>query len=226
MQVEIRHQPSFSVGRVTLSAGEVVKAEAGSMAAMSSGVEIESKMEGGLFKALKRSALGGESFFVTTYRGIEAGSWVDVAAALPGDMICIEITNERGLAVTKGAWLANEATVDMDTKWGGAKNLFGGEGGFIAHFTGAGKVVAASYGAMDLHELAAGEGFTVDSGHIVAYDDSVSLKPRTAGGVMTSVKSGEGLVVDLAGPGRVWTQTRNPGALVSWLTTELPFTRQ
>lgn len=226
MQVEVRHQPAFAVARVTMSAQESVKAESGAMAAMSHGVDVQAKMEGGIFKALKRSVLSGESFFVTTYECSVDGGWVDVAAYLPGDIAVIEVTPDRGLGVTRGSWLANESSVSMDTKWGGANNLFGGEGGFVAHMTGAGKVVVSSYGAMDLHELQAGQGFTVDSGHLIAYDDGIAMKTRTVSGVMTSVKSGEGLVIDLTGPGRVWTQTRNPNALVEWLTTVLPFTRQ
>ncbi len=225
MRVEIRHQPAFAVARLFLGAGETVKAESGSMAAMSAGITIEAKMEGGLFKALKRSALGGESFFVTTYASTVAEGWVDVAANLPGDIASIDVTGDRGLAVTRGSWLGHESSVDMDTSWGGAKNLFGGEGGFIAHMTGNGKVVVGSYGALDLHVLQAGEGFTVDSGHLVAYDDGIGMQTRTVSGLMTSMKSGEGMVVDMTGPGRVWTQSRNPGALVQWLTTALPFTR-
>lgn len=225
MRVEIRHQPAFAVARLFLASGESVKAESGSMAAMSAGISIEAKMEGGLFKALKRSALGGDSFFMTTYSSSIADGWVDVAANLPGDIACIQISPERGLAVTRGSWLGHESSVNMDTAWGGAKNLFGGEGGFIAHMTGGGQVVVGSYGALDLHNLQAGEGFTVDSGHLVAYDDGIGMQTRTVSGLMTSMKSGEGMVVDMTGPGRVWTQSRNPGALVQWLTTVLPFTR-
>ena len=225
MRVEIRHQPSFAVGRLYLGVGEAVRAEAGAMAAMTQGIAIEAKMEGGFMKALKRSALGGESFFVTTYTCSVEGGWVDVAPYLPGDMAVIDVTPERGIAVTKGGWLANETTVEMDTKWGGARNLFGGEGGFIAHLTGSGQVVVGAYGALDMHDLPAGATFTVDSGHLVAYDDGIGIQTRTVSGAMTSVKSGEGLVMDLTGPGRVWTQSRNPSALVSWLTQVLPFTR-
>jgi uncharacterized protein (TIGR00266 family) len=226
MKIDVRHAPAFAVARITMAAGETVKAETGAMASMSAGITIEAKMEGGLFKALKRSALGGDSFFVTSYSSSAEGSWVDVAANLPGDISVIEVTAAQAIAVTKGSWLANESTVTMDTKWGGKKNLFGGEGGFIAHMTGSGKVVVASYGALDLHELKAGESFTVDSGHLVAYDDTIDMKAKTAGGVVTSMKSGEGMVVELTGPGRVWTQSRNPSGLVNWLTNALPFTRE
>jgi uncharacterized protein (AIM24 family) len=31
--------------------------------------------------------------------------------------------------------------------------------------------------------------------------------------------------MDIQGPGTVWTQSRNPTALVDWLTMVLPFTR-
>ena len=34
---------------------------------------------------------------------------------------------------------------------------------------------------------------------------------------MQSFKSGEGYVFDFTGPGRVWTQTRNPNELMGWI---------
>jgi uncharacterized protein (AIM24 family) len=33
-----------------------------------------------------------------------------------------------------------------------------------------------------------------------------------------SWKSGEGFVFDFTGPGRVWTQTRNPTELLGWIS--------
>ena len=225
MQVEIRHSPSFAVARCTLAATEHVKVESGAMAAMSDGVTLDAKMEGGFFKSLSRSALGGNSFFVTTYTSSVDGGWVDVTATLPGDIIVLDSTPERPLAVTRGSWLANEQSLSMDTKWGGASNLFGGEGGFVSRFDGAGKVVVASYGALDRHALDAGQRMVVDSGHLVAYDAHIAMKARTTGGVMKSLKSGEGIVVEITGPGLVWTQSRNPNALVTWLTNVLPFSR-
>ncbi|MSW81524.1 MAG: TIGR00266 family protein, partial [Actinobacteria bacterium] len=92
MKIDVRHAPTFAVARISMGAGETVKAETGAMAAMSAGVTIEAKMEGGLFKALKRSAMGGESFFVTSYSSASERSWVDVAANLPGDIAVIQVT--------------------------------------------------------------------------------------------------------------------------------------
>jgi uncharacterized protein (AIM24 family) len=92
--------------------------------------------------------------------------------------------------------------------------------------SGTGPVVCACYGALDVIDLAAGEQFVLDSGHLVAYTDGVSFQLRkVAKGIMTTLKSGEGLVFEFTGPGRVWTQTRNIDELVGWLTNVLPFSR-
>jgi uncharacterized protein (TIGR00266 family) len=221
MDVQMRQGPAYGVARLTLGPNEPVKVEAGAMMTMSQGVLLQSKAEGGVLKSLKRAALGGESFFVSTYTAPPSGGFVDVAARLPGDVSMVEIGAGKALFISKGSWLANEATVTIDTQWGGFKNLFGGEGGFIVRADGQGKVVFACYGALEVWNLAAGQGITVDTGHMVAYEDTVQMTMRKAsgGGIVQSFKSGEGLVFDFAGPGRVWTQTRNPTELQTWISS-------
>ncbi|MEI6623533.1 MAG: TIGR00266 family protein [Actinomycetes bacterium] len=227
MRVEIRHSPSFAVARLHLDPGEQVRAESGAMALMSFGVNVQAQMQGGFMKSLKRSALGGESMFVTTYTGdANYPTWVDVAANLPGDLVVIDVAPGRSLVLTKGSWLASPPSINIETKWGGSAMLFGGEGGFVVRMEGQGQVIASCYGALDVIELPAGQGFTIDTGHLVAYDDGMNVNVRkVAKGWIQSAKSGEALVMDIQGPGRVWTQSRNEGALVDWLTQVLPFTR-
>lgn len=67
MEHEILYRPSYSLLRVNLRQGESIAAEAGAMVSMSSGIEIETRARGGVFGALKRSVLGGESFFINTF---------------------------------------------------------------------------------------------------------------------------------------------------------------
>jgi len=224
MQVEIRHNPGFAVARCTLAGGEKMRAESGAMAATSGGVEIEAKMQGGLMKGLKRSVLGGESFFMTTLEAPSQGGWVDVAARLPGDAIVLPVGGAINL--TRGCYLASTSDVEIDTKWGGFKTIGGGEGGFLLHATGNGTVVVSCYGAIDKVDLGAGETIVVDSGHLVAFDPSIQFTTRKASaGIMNTLKSGEGFVMEFTGPGTIYTQTRNPDALVTWLTEVLPFNR-
>ncbi len=218
MKVTTRHTPSFGVARVELGGGEHVKVESGAMYAMSGGVNLESRMDGGFLKAAKRAVAGGESFFVSTYTAPAQGGFVDVAARLPGDLLTIDITPDKAMFVSRGSWLASAADITLDTKWGGFKNLFGGEGGFILRASGAGSIVMACYGALETWELQPGQTFTVDTGHMVAYEDTVQMSIRkAAGGLVQSFKSGEGLVFDFVGPGKVMTQTRNPTELVGWI---------
>ena len=74
IKTELLYQPAYAVARVTLDRGDVVRAEAGAMVSMSSGLKIETKATGGVFKSLKRSMLGGESFFMNTFHAETDGS--------------------------------------------------------------------------------------------------------------------------------------------------------
>ncbi len=225
MEINVRHNPGFAVARMQMGSGEECRAESGAMMAMSGGVEIESKAEGGFMKSLKRSVLSGESFFMTTYRAPDGGGFVDCAARLPGDITVFDAS--EGIVLTKGAYLCSALAVEIDSSWGGFKNMWGGEGGFLVRVTGQGQVAAACYGALDVVDLAAGEQMVLDSGHLVGYTDGVTFITRKVSkGLVQTLKSGEGLVMDFQGPGRIYCQTRNPGEFVAWMTEVLPFTRE
>ncbi len=223
VDVEVRHSPAFAVARVALAPGEQVRAESGAMMATSYGVGVEASTQGGALKGLKRSFLGGESLFITTLTATADGGWVDVAHHLAGDIVTSGVTPDQPMSITKGCWLASSAGVDLDTRWGGFKNLFGGEGGFLVHATGHGTVLLACYGALDTVTLGDGESVTIDTGHVVAFGPTVGSRIRkVAGGVMQTLKSGEGLVFDFTGPGWIMTQTRNPAALEAWIRQIAP----
>lgn len=218
MQVTTRQTPAFGVARLQLADGESVRVEAGAMMATSAGVTMQAKAEGGVLKSLKRAALGGESFFITTYTAPQGGGWVDVAPRLPGDILTFDVQPGRALFVQKGSWLASDPSVELDTKWGGFKNLLGSEGGFVMRAGGQGSVVVSCYGALETWDLAPGQTITLDTGHMVAYDESVTMGLRKiTGGLAQTFKSGEGIVFDFTGPGRVMSQTRNPNEFLGWI---------
>jgi uncharacterized protein (TIGR00266 family) len=223
MQVSVRHQPSFAVARLALAPGEPVQVESGAMMATSYGVTVQSQAQGGIMKGLGRAFLGGESFFISTFTAPQNGGWVDVAANLPGDIQIVNLDGATGWCVTRGCWLASSHGVQTETRWGGMKNLMGGEGGFLSHATGQGQLLVSCYGAMETVTLQPGEMITIDTGHVVAYADTVQYQIRKAAqGAIQSMKSGEGLVFDFAGPGQVMVQTRNPSALIGWLVSHVP----
>ncbi len=212
MEIELRHQPSYATARVSLSPGEGIRLESDAMMAMSPSIQLEAKMEGGFMKSLKRAALGGDSFFQTTCTAGPEGGWLDISPGLPGDILQVEADPTHAWILTRSSWLASATGVDLDTKWGGFRNMAGSEGGFVVHATGTGPVLANCYGALDVFELPAGYNMVLDTGHLVAMADSIQMTLRKAApGWMNSIKSGEGFVFDLVGPGRVYAQSRNPG---------------
>ena len=222
MQVTIRHSPSNSIARCALEGGEVLKVQPDAMVAHSSGVVLSAGADGGVMKGLKRKVLGGESFFITTYTAPAEGGWVDVATHLLGDSFSLEVSEGHGLLISRGGWVASSTDISIDAKWGGLKNLMGGEGGFIVRATGTGTLVLACFGALDIWDLAAGETFTLDTGFVVAFDESVQYDVHKAGNWKTTILGGEGLVTKFTGPGRLWMQTRSPQDLINWIIPQVP----
>ena len=223
MQVEILYRPAYSLGMIALSPNETVQVEGGSMVSMSPGVNVETKAAGGILKSLARSVLGGEGFFMNTFKAPNNGGQISVAPPLPGDLTVIELQNEKFM-VQSGGYVASELGINIDTKWGGAKTFFASEGLIMLHCTGTGKLIVSSYGAIHEINLGAGQGITIDTGHLVAFTDGIGFKIRPIGGIKTTLFSGEGLVVDLTGPGKVYMQTRSMDAFLSWIIPKLPKT--
>ena len=221
MQVELKYRPSYTLGIVTLDPGEELQVEGGSMVSMSSDVSIQTRAQGGLIKSLGRALLGGESFFQNTYRAGPSGGEVTVAPALPGDLSLIDL-NDEGLMVQSGSYVASSSGVTVDTKWGGARTFFASEGLIMLRVAGRGMSILSSYGAIHEMTLSAGERYTIDTGHLVAFSENMGFNVRAVGGLKSTFFSGEGLVVDMTGPGKLLLQTRSTDALLSWLIPKLP----
>jgi len=133
----------------------------------------------------------------------------------------LNLVNERFM-VQSGGFVAAEMSINVDTKWSGAKTFFASEGFIMLNCSGSGKLLVSSYGAIHEVILSPNQVFTVDSGHIVAFTEGMGFKVRPIGGIKSTLFSGEGLVVDLTGPGRVLLQTRSTQAFISWLIPKLP----
>lgn len=220
MEHEILYKPSYSLLKVKLNKGEEVSAEAGAMVSMSGSIEMETNAKGGVFSALKRSVLGGESFFINKFRANEPGE-VTFAPTLPGDVYAVELNNKT-IYAQSGSYIVSSPGVEVDTKWGGAKTFFSKEGFFLLKISGKGKLFLSSYGAIHEITLAAGEKYIVDTGHMVAFDESVNYDVKRVGGLKSTLFSGEGLVCELTGPGKIMIQSRSQDAFLSWLIPRLP----
>ena len=218
---EILHQPAFSLAVVQLQAEQSIQAEAGAMVSMSANIELQSQMKGGLMGALKR-AVGGESAFVSTFTARGGPGEVTLAPGSPGDIAAIDLNNQM-FFVQSSSYLAGDTGLTVDTKWGGAKSFFGGEGLFVLQVHGAGLLLVSSFGAIHRKRLGPGERYVVDTGHLVAWEGSTQYTLRkAAAGFFRSLVSGEGIVAEFAGPGELLIQTRNLAALAGLLKPFFP----
>ena len=218
---EVKYQPSYSLAVIQLQPEQSILAEAGAMVSMSANVELQSEMKGGFFGALKRAA-GGESAFVSTFTARGGPGEVCFAPGSPGDIAGIELNNQM-FFVQSSSYLAGDASLTVDTKWGGAKTFFGGEGLFVLQISGSGLLLLSSFGAIHRKRLQPGERYVVDTGHLVAWEGSTQYTLRkAAAGFFRSMMSGEGIVSEFIGPGEILIQTRNLEAFAGLMKPFFP----
>lgn len=217
MQYELLDKPDFSVVRVTFEApGEQLLVEASSMVAKDSAVVMKTAMRGGLLSAAKRRLLGGESLFQNTFTASAAGETMWVAPAPEGDVEVLQMTPASVVYLQSGAFLAATPNVSLDTKWEGAKGFFSGSGLFLLRCSGDGPLFFNSYGGV--HAVDVGPaGYICDTSHIIGFTHGLEYRVRKVGGLKSFMLSGEGLVCEFQGSGRLWISTRNPHSLAAFL---------
>ena len=221
MEITLKYQPAFSLAIASLGGNEEIKVEPGAMVSHSEGVQMETKAQGGLMGGFKRM-IGGESFFQNTFQAPSQGGEITLAPSLTGDMRVLEIDSQGEFMLQSGGYVASEMGVQFGTQWGGARGFFGTGGLLLLKVSGSGKVLIASYGAIEERELSSGQKYIVDTGHVVGFDGTVNFQVRKSGGWKSTLLGGEGLVVELTGPGRVFMQTRSEAEFLKWLMPHLP----
>jgi uncharacterized protein (TIGR00266 family) len=218
MQHQLIDTPDFGMLQVTFDQpGEVIVAESGAMVAMDTGIDMKTSMRGGLLAAAKRKLLGGESLFQNTFTSGGQGQRLYLAPGPEGDLRAMNLQAGESFFLQSGAYVAHVGDqLNLDTKFGGVKGFFGGAGFFMLRVTGPGTVYYCAYGA--LHEIEVPpEGYTIDNDHLVGFSEGLQYNVRKFGGMRGLFFSGEGLVCDFTGQGKIYLQTRNAGALAAFL---------
>ena len=230
MEIELDARPSYGMAVVTLDSGESITAESGSMVAMSDGVDVNTTFNGtgsgfldwlqAMIVGLIRKFLAGETLFVNTYKAKAAKQQVMVAPAMVGDVERVTLDGTDAFTVQSSSYLASTGGVVMDLIWGGFSMLFSREGAFFLRCRGKGEVLVNSYGAIERIEVDGD--YKVDTGHVVAFQGDVTYRLSRAGSWKSTLLSGEGFTMEFSGKGTVWIQTRSLGAMVGWITPNLP----
>jgi len=203
---EVEYSPAYSLLKVQLEPGEELTSEAGAMVLFRGNLEIKTHTGGGLLKGLLRGIAGTEAVFLNTYRA-KSPAEVLLAPSLPGDIAYIPL-EDGSYVVQDSAYLAHIGDVDVEVAWRGLKGVLA-EGELVwLRLKGRGGAWVNSYGAMGKMELKAGERVTLDNMHFVALNEETKWRIRKFGGWKTFLLGGEGLVVEVEGPGTLFYQTR------------------
>ena len=212
MKYEIHHKPSYAVVDVDLGPGETVVAESGAMAWMDSSIQVKTSTRGGALAGLKRAFLAGESFFQNTYTAGPKGGKITFAPGSAGDVVAYSMNDEE-LILERGAYLASEEGVTVDSKWSGLKGLFH-EGLFMLRCTGTGLLFFDAYG--DIQEVEVDGEYVVDNGYAVAWEPTLEFRLSRARKIRSFLFSDQ-ILIRFSGRGKLWVQSRNPQSLANWV---------
>jgi uncharacterized protein (TIGR00266 family) len=205
---------------VTLDPQETVVAEAGAMMYMQDDITMNTTLDptgrsSGLFGRLMsgaKRALAGDSFFVTTFTNDgRIRRDVAFAAPYPGKILPVDLRHWGGrITAQKDAFLCAAFGVEISIAFNrriGA-GFFGGEGFILQRLEGDGLAFLHASGTLAEMKLAPNETLRVDTGCLVAMEETVGYDVQMVPGVKTALFGGEGLFfVLLTGPGKVVLQT-------------------
>lgn len=213
MQYELLAKPAATVVRLTLDAQESFTCEVGAMVAMSNGFHVETSGRrkggsGGLMKGLKRM-FAGENYFLNHFTATAAGQTLYLGPSLLGDIVYHPLRG-GSMIVQGSSWLASSTSIELDATWQGwGASFFSGESIFWVKCSGTGHMFLSSFGAIYSVEVD-GE-YVVDSGHIVAFEDTLQFKiGKSNSSWIGTFAGGEGLVCRFSGKGRLYCQSHNP----------------
>lgn len=201
----------MQIVEIELDPGEGVRAEAGAMMYMESGIEMQTGTGGGLFRGFKRM-ITGESFFITSFLNRDSGiSRVAFGAPYPGKIIPLELDKIGGsFLCQKDAFLCAAKGIEIEvafTKRIGV-GLFGGEGFILQRLEGDGMAFVHAGGTVIEKQLAVRERLRVDTGCLVAFAPSVDYDIQFIGGFKNALFGGEGIfLAQLTGPGTIYLQS-------------------
>jgi uncharacterized protein (TIGR00266 family) len=221
---------------IELDPGEAAIGEAGAMMMMQDGIEMDtvfgdgSPQQGGLFGKLLgagKRLVTGESLFTTIFHNEgRAKRRVAFAAPYPGKIIPVKLADVGGtLICQKDSFLCAARGVSLGIAFQQrlGVGLFGGEGFIMQRLDGDGMVFVHAGGTLMSRDLAPGETLRVDTGCVVALQQSVDFNIQYVGKLKSALFSGEGLFfATLTGPGRVWLQSLPLSRLANRIIASAP----
>ena len=224
MQYKIIGQ-TVPVVEISLNRGETVYTQTGGMSYQTDGIVMKTNARGGLMKGIGRM-FSGESLFMANYTSERDGATVAFGTTVPGNIMPVDLSQmPNGITVQKGSFLCAEDSVETSITFSKkfSAGLLGGEGFILQKAQGKGMLFLEVDGDPIEKELMPGEVLKVDTGNVVAFEQSISYEVEMVKGIGNIFLGGEGLFLTrLVGPGKVILQSQNFGDFVGRITPYIP----
>ncbi len=218
MLIDLLHRPEIALARVSLDHGESIVAQRASLAGMTPNVTLARRGEG-IIGRIGR-LLAGDDFAPETLTAGPGTAEILLAPALTGDATVLDV-GPGGWLVASSAFVFATHAVDLKVRGGALSSFFTGAGLFVIEASGLGKVTVGRFGA--LSALKVDGKAVVDTGHIVAWEASLSSRPHDGDvGLFTTWLAGESASCSFEGAGTVWLQSRNLSELGARVGSRLP----
>ena len=183
-----------------LKKGDSIYCEANAMVMMESNLELKGKLQGGLMQSLMRRFANDESLFQQQIEAVNGEGDCLLAPTLDGDMQIIDCGAQQ-YTLSDGAFVAAQTGIDIRANI--QRNLGG-----------------AVFADKDV---------IIDNGHVGCWDSnldyklsvSTSKKKGIMSNIINSVTSGEGMVLNFSGTGKVIICSRNRDSYQGWLQSIL-----
>lgn len=224
MQYKIIGQ-TVPVVEVTLNKGETMYTQTGGMSYQTDGITMKTNARGGLMKGIGRM-FSGESLFMANFTAERDGAMVAFGTTVPGNIMPVDLSKmPNGLTVQKGSFLCAEDSIETSVTFSKkfSAGLVGGEGFILQKAKGNGMLFLEVDGDPIEKELMPGEVLKVDTGNVVAFEQTVSYEVEMVKGIGNIFLGGEGLFLTrLVGPGKVILQSQNFGDFVGRILPFIP----
>jgi uncharacterized protein (TIGR00266 family) len=213
MHTETVGTGAFAALMVHLNPGESFVSESGAMFRASNNIDIDVTTKaggggGGLLGGLKR-LLASENFFFSTYSVTDNYSGeVGLAPTHAGEVRVVDVNGDVAWLCTGGSYFASTPQLQIDTQFQGLKGFFTGESISFVKVSGVGQLYLAAFGRIEVIDVE--DEVTVDTGHVVAFQDCLEYTIGKAGGSwIQSWLAGEGIVMHFSGRGQLLVQSHN-----------------
>lgn len=215
---------------VTMQRGDKIYCESNAMVMMETNLELKGKLQGGVVQSFLRRFANEESLFQQHIEALHGDGDCLLSPTLDGDMQILSVGPQQ-YTLSDGAFVAATDSVEIKVKMqglGGA--LLGQTGGFLLmHTSGHGQVVVSGYGTLFEVEVEPNKDVIIDNGHVVCWDSrlshsisvSTSRSSGFLGNLVSSVTSGEGIVLKFSGKGKVVVCSRNRNNFLQWLLAKI-----